>query len=311
MVKKLGSYFSSFNSLDQLSSLTDDKCKEILAESRWGSDIVCPYCGGHHCHKGRSRYWCPYCGLKFSVLVGTIFENTKVSLRKWFMAIYLISYHKKGISSCQLAKDISVTQKTAWYMLMKIRTLFIQKEVRFRGSIEIDEVYIGGKESLKHRSRRKFNTQGRSIQTKMPVLGILRRGKQSTVRAYALTTIHRFKVLPIIAHICEQGSQVYTDELIIYDKLSSLGYDHQVVPHGLDCYVNGKIHTNSIEGFWAHLKRMIYTYHQISKTHLQEYVDESVFRWNNRSRSGGTTFSILMKRSLKVVKYKDIRSRSI
>lgn len=310
-MKELATIFKDFNSLSQLSGLGDDKCKEILSESRWGSDIVCPYCGGHHCHKGRSRYWCPHCGYKFSVTVGTIFENTKVSLRKWFMAIYLISYHKKGISSCQLAKDISVTQKTAWYMLSKIRTLFMQKECRFRGVVELDEVYIGGKEYLKHRSRKVKGTQGRSLKNKVPVFGLLRRGKQSTVRAFVVPDTQRLTLMNILAHIVEQGSQVYTDEFSAYKEVNKWGYVHTVVEHNLDCYVNGPCHTNSIEGFWGHLKRMIHTYHKISKDHLQSYIDESVFRWNNRKRSGGRIFQTLMARSLKVVTYKDIKSRSI
>ena len=137
--------FRRFNSLVSMMEYftSDQQCRKYLVESRWGDDVVCPYCGCHHCKVGyRGRYVCPGCLNKFSCTVGTIFENTKVSLRKWFIAIYLISYHKKGISSCQLAKDIQVTQKTAWYMLQKIRCLFYQGDHQLEGEIELDEVYV-------------------------------------------------------------------------------------------------------------------------------------------------------------------------
>ena len=290
---------------------TEESARERLAMCRWGGDVVCPYCGRHHCGRSGSRYVCPGCGNKFSVLVGTIFQNTKVSLRKWFMAIYLISKHKKGISSCQLSKDIRVTQKTAWYMLMKIRTLFVQKKARFRGVCELDEVYIGGREYLKHKSRKKFSTQGRSLKAKVPIFGILRRGWQSTVRAFVVSDTQRSTLMNITVQTCELGSTLYTDEFSAYQKLSEIGYDHQVVPHGLDCYINGPVHTNSIEGFWAHLKRMVYTYHRITRHHIQSYVDEAVFRWNNRSTSSLKLFRKLMARSLQVVPYKMIKSSCI
>ena len=165
--------FSKFKSLLSLTMYfrNDDICKKVLAQSRWSDgDVVCPYCGGHHCKTRKDgKYRCPNCGRNFSVLVGTIFQNTKVSLVQWFIAMYLISSHKKGISSHQLAKDINVTQATAWYMLQKIRTLFAQNNCEaFEGTIECDEVYIGGKEKWKHKSMRTPHTQGRPTKTKTP-----------------------------------------------------------------------------------------------------------------------------------------------
>ena len=296
--------FSSFNSLVDLVTYFSDeyKCREWLSWSRWKGDVVCPYCGHHHCHQGRSRYICPNCHNKFSVTVGTIFENTKVGLRKWFMAIYLISYHKKGISSCQLSKDIR---------LMKIRTLFVQKEVQFRGDIEMDEVYLGGKIFFKHLSKKKGKKYAGAV-GKVPVFGMARRGRQSTVRAWVLGKAEKVQVMEHIQTTIQKGSRCFTDESKLYDTLSEIGYRHYIVNHSLDSFVwGGIVHTNTIEGFWAHLRRIYAIYHTISKDHLQHYVDEAVFRWNNRKKSGGSIFQNLMKRSLNPVTYSEIRSRSI
>lgn len=301
--------FKRFDSLIQMMEyFTSDRvCREYLVESRWGGDVVCPYCGHHHCKAGyKGRYVCPHCLNKFSCTVGTIFENTKVSLRKWFIAIYLISYHKKGISSCQLSRDIRVTQKTAWYMLQKIRCLFFQGEQKMDGEIELDEVYIGGKEYFKHRSRKVSGVRGRSTKGKVPVFGLMQR-EGGKVYACVVDHTDRKTLFPIVSHICKLGSQLYTDELTVYDKLTGLGYDHRMVIHSLKSFVNGRVHTNTIEGFWGHLKRMINgTYHNITRTHLQRYVDESVFRWNHRKYSEGTIFKILLGRSMRVIRYSTI-----
>lgn len=160
-----------FSQFDSLVALTmhfnnEEACRNAIAESRWGvgeeQDIVCPYCGGHHCSTRKDgRFRCNKCKRNFSCRVGTIFEDSNVSLVKWFIAMYLISSHKKGISSCQLSRDIKVTQKTAWFMLHKVRALYAQNTMEpFYGEVECDEVYIGGREKWKHKSMRTPNTQG-------------------------------------------------------------------------------------------------------------------------------------------------------
>ena len=300
--------FNKFHSLVELVTYfkSDQDCVDVLVQSRWGEYVVCPYCGFHHCKKGyRGRFVCPYCKNKFSATVGTIFENSKIGLRKWFIAMYLISSHKKGISSNQLAKDIKVTQKTAWYMLHKIRTLFYQDDEQvLEGDIEIDEVYIGGREYLKHKSKKVEGTQGRSTKTKTPIFGLLVRGKTSQVYALKVLKTDRYTLLPLIRSMCKPGSRLYTDESASYFPLSGMGYDHKVVNHKVSQYVSGRIYTNSIEGFWGHLKRMILgIYHKVSKEHIQSYIDESVWRWNNRNKSEGQRFSDMFGRSLHRVTY--------
>lgn len=274
--------------------------------------MICPYCGRHHCTRGyRGRWVCPGCRNKFSCLVGTVFENTKVSLRKWFVAIYQITCHKKGISSCQLARDLEVTQTTAWYMLQKIRILLSQGEVVLEGDVEIDEVYVGGKEYFKHRTRKVGGTRGRSTKGKIPVIGMMRRGDPSRVYARQVARADRQTVIPMVVNVCKHGSTLYTDELSIYDVLSAKGYDHRVVVHSLKDYVRGPAHTNSIEGFWGHLKRMISgTYHTVSGTRLQRYVDEQVFRWNHRTSTPWALFDLLMFKTYQIT-YKTVRSTGI
>ena len=191
----------------------EDVCKQTLAEVRWGDDVVCPHCGKHHCVRradGRSR--CNHCKHNFSCTTGTIFQNTKLPLQKWFIAMYLISSHKKGVSSHQLSRDIDVSQKTAWYMLQKIRTLYKQDDATaLSGIVECDEVYIGGKEIWKHKSMRTPRTQGRSTKTKTPVFGMMERSyivdrngndvTMSYVRAIIVSKTDKATLQPIIGQL--------------------------------------------------------------------------------------------------------------
>lgn len=166
------------NLISLVTYFTDnDTCKKFLKEQRWGDDVVCPHCGNHRCsQRADGLFRCHKCLHNFSVLTGTIFENTKVTLVKWFVAMYLISSHKKGISSHQLSRDSHVTQKTAWHILHKVRSLFAQDDsMPLSKDIECDEVYIGGQEKFKHESKKTEGTQGRSLKTKTPVFGMVER----------------------------------------------------------------------------------------------------------------------------------------
>ena len=316
--------FSKFNNIISLTSYftSNEICRQTIIESRWADgDVVCPYCGGHHCAARKDgKFRCKKCGNNFSCLVGTIFENTKLSLIKWFVAMYLISSHKKGISSHQLSRDIHVTQSTAWYMLQKIRLLYPQSDAdAFEGTVECDEVYIGGKEKWKHKSMHTPKTQGRSTKTKTPVFGMMERsyyineeGEREPityVHAFVVENTNKAALQPIIQQFVEEGSRVITDELNAYNGLSDLGYDHSVVNHGTEEYANGDIFTNSIEGFWSHFRRMITgCYHDVSDEHLQSYIDEAVYRWNTRKMSESERFAHMFDKSIGLVrKWSEIR----
>ena len=316
--------FTQFKSLFSLVAYfnSNDICKQTIIEARWSDgDVVCPYCGQHHCKMSKSgRFNCTHCDKNFSCTVGTIFENTKVSLQKWFMAMYLISSHKKGISSHQLSRDIAVTQSTAWYMLQKVRRLYAQSDAEaFEGTIECDEVYIGGKEKWKHKSMRTPNTQGRSTKTKTPVFGMMERssiinakGEEESmtyVHAIVIEKTDRATLQPIIGQFVNEGSRVITDELSAYNGLANNGYAHEVVNHGSEEYAHNDIFTNSIEGFWSHFRRMITgCYHDVSDEHLQQYIDESVYRWNTRKMSESERFAHMFEKSIGIVKrWTDLR----
>jgi transposase-like protein len=316
--------FKKFNSVISLTSYftSDEKCKQAIIQSRWSDgDVVCPYCSGHHCVvRNDGKFRCKTCRRNFSCLVGTIFENTKLPLIKWFLAMYFISSHKKGISSYQLATNIEVTQTTAWYMLQKVRLLCPQSDTEaFDGTVECDEVYIGGKEKWKHKSMHTPKTQGRSSKTKTPVFGMMERSTFENekgelenityVHAFVVENTNRATLQPIIQQFVADGSRVITDELSAYNGLAELGYTHAVVAHGAEEYANGDIFTNSIEGFWSHFRRMIVgCYHDVSDEHLQQYIDEAVYRWNTRKMSESERFAHMFDKSIGLVrKWSEIR----
>jgi transposase-like protein len=315
MVQTLHINFAKFDSLIQLADFfnTEAKCKAAIAQERWGEgDVVCPYCGSTHCHMCKDgRYICKGCQHKFSVLVGTIFENTKISLRKWFMAMYLISSHKKGVSSCQLSRDLGITQKTAWFILHKVRGLYGQNDATvLEGTVEMDEMYLGGRETNKHDSKRTAGTQGRSTKTKTPIFGMIER--DGKVVAMKVENTQGATLMPIVSQFVKEGATTYTDELSAYNKLDSNGYNHMLVNHGKREFVRAKdIHTNSIEGFWGHFKRVIFsTYHCVSKDYVQRYIDEQVYRWNTREENASYRFHDMFSKACKHFDYSDVLSLS-
>ena len=318
--------FTQFDSLFALIQYfnNDDICKQTIIESRWGvgenQDAVCPYCGKHHCHRRKDgRFCCSRCKKNFSCTAGTIFDNTKISLVKWFIAMYLISSHKKGVSSHQLARDLKVTQKTAWHILHKVRSLMIQDDsVALQGTVECDEVYIGGKEKWKHKSMRTPGTQGRSTKTKTPVFGMVERTlilnektgesePMSYVRAVVVKKTDRATLLPIIKQFVADGTHLITDELTSYNGLEREGYTHSIVCHNQEEYVRDGVFTNDMEGFWSHFRRMVLgIYHDVSDKYLQRYVDEACYRWNTRKASESERFSYMFRKSVGVFRYSDV-----
>lgn len=302
--------FSRFDSLIDIMQHfnTKEKCVRFIKETRWGDDIVCPYCGHHHCYERTDgNFKCPACNHNFSVLVGTIFENTKLPLVKWFMAMYLISCHKKGISSMQLSVDIKISQKSAWYMLQKIRTLFVQDDTEsLSGDVECDEMYFGGREKNKHESRRVQGTQGRSLKTKTAIFGMAERN--GNVVAMKVPDTTSATLIPIIEQFVERGSNIHTDELNSYCCIG-MGYAHHVVRHKMKEFSVGNVTTNTIEGFWGHFKRMAFgTYHYISSKYLQRYIDESVYRWNTQLCSESERFIFMLSNAMQKCDYNQVRN---
>lgn len=296
--------------VDLLTYFKDEQvCRDYLELIRWSGKIVCPYNECRHDHifkyNDGKRYKCAKCQRQFSVKVGTIFEDSKISLQKWFAAIYLITSHKKGISS--LHRDLGVTQKTAWFMLHRVRhTLISSSNEKLTGIIEADETFIGGKEINKHKSKKAAGTQGRSSETKIPVLGIIERGGE--LRAIKVLNTKGYSLRPFIVNNVEFGSQVHTDEWWGYRGLSRI-FKHKYINHGEGEYSKDGVHTNSIEGFWSLLKRgVIGIYHSMSDKHLQKYIDEFVFRYNTRGYSENYRFDAMLNNINSHLTYEQLTS---
>lgn len=301
-----------FNNLMSLLVYFKDEqvCREYLELIRWNGQPECVYSDCKHKHVNRyadgKRYKCAKCKRQFSVRVGTIFEDSKVPLQKWFAAIYLITSHKKGISSLQLHRDLGVTQKTAWFLLHRVRHslgLNIGSD-KLSGVIEADETFIGGSEKNKHKSKQTAGTQGRSAKTKTPVVGIIERGGE--LRALKVPDTKGYSLRPFIVDNVDFGSVLNTDEWHGYRGLSRV-FKHKFVKHNEGQYVNGSIHTNTMEGFWSLLKRgVVGIYHSVSEKHLQNYVDEFVFRYNTRNETEDYRFDIMLNNIACRLTYKEL-----
>ncbi len=253
---------------------------KFIEEQVWQDGIVCPHCGeiGNSTPRAkRHGHRCKSCRKDFTVRTGTIFEQSRLPLVKWLYAIYLVQTSRKSISSLQLSKELDITQKTAWFLLHRIREACTQGDWKLTNVVEVDETYIGGKERNKHNNKK--IRAGRGAVGKQAVIGARERG--GNVKAKAITTTDGETLKGFIHENVEPGTTVFTDDHRGYHGLHGVIYNHASVKHSAKEYVNGMIHTNGIESVWALLKRgYTGTFHHFSLKHLQRYVDEFTFRLN-------------------------------
>ena len=268
-----------------------ENCRLFMTALRWSDGkVCCPRCGSEKVkYLSNARvYWCAegHTSPKFSLKVGTVFEDSPIALEKWLPAVWLLVNDKNGISSWELHRALGVTQKTAWFMLHRIRAAlktggFVKLGGTDGGPVEVDETFVGGKLINMHKDKKvRYHARG-GVHGKAVVVGLLDRDLRQ-VRANVVPNVKRDTLQNEILREVEHGSKVYTDELPSYDNLHQQ-FVHDVV-NKMQGYVDGKVHVNGVENFWSLLKRTLKgTYVAVEPFHLQRYVDEQVFRFNNRA----------------------------
>ena len=307
-----------FKSLLQLLDFFKDeaKCTQYFEQMVWNGNPVCPHCKANKPYKTKVGYKCSNneCYKKFTVKVGTVLENSKIPLRTWFAAIFLATNHKRGISSVQLANDLNVTQKTAWFMLHRIREMMKDKETKQVGEntiVEVDEAYVGGAEPNRHRTKRQnpknpgFSYDGKPYNFKKIVIGVIERGG-IVVLKHVPDVIGTWS---LVSNTVVKGATIVTDKAHIYNMLGT-DYDHHSINHGKEQYVDGDVHTNTIENYWSVLKRTIDgTYIQVSQKHFQAYLNESSARFNTRKGNNYENFNKFLSNAKGSLLYKVLTAK--
>lgn len=282
----------------------EEACREYLVQVLWNGKPKCPRCKGHNKiyeYKSRPIYCCGKCNRQFRVTTGTIFENSKIKLTDWFLAIRLMLGNSKGVSSIQLAKELKITQKSAWYLEHHIRIMMGNSDWSglLSGVIEVDETYIGG--------RVRGGKRGRGT-SKAKVFGMLERDGE--LRIMTVKKVDSWTLHPIIYNNIEIGSFIMSDEWGAYNGLED-DYGHAVINHGKRHYADGDVHVNSLEGAWGLLKRSLKSiYHRPSKKYMDLYLAEFEFKYNSRKNVIQVTFRNALKQSKIRTSHKGIRSET-
>lgn len=290
---------------------SEDVCIKHLEQLRWNGNVVSPFDPTSKVYVCKdNKYRCKNTGKYFNVRTQTLFDNTKVSLQTWFVAIYLVTAHKKGISSLQLGRDLNVTQKTAWFMLQRIRNCFgITDETSEDGKmggggqvVEVDETHVGGKVINMSKSKRKriSRKEVSGMANKTMVMGYLVRG--GNLKLVALKNSRQVQD-SLIENVSKEAVLI-TDTANYYSVVGKEFAAHETVNHSMQEYARGVIHTNSIEGVFSMFDRMVIgTYHYVSPKHMQKYADELSFRYNSRHVTGCARFNLLLQHSAKRLTY--------
>jgi len=261
-----------------------ENCLDYVVARRWPNGVTCPSCGSDHVRflQNQMRWQCSshHARRQFSIKTGTIFEDSPLGLDKWLPAVWLITNCKNGVSSYEISRDLGVTQKTAWFMLHRIRLAHQSDDGgQLSGEIEVDETFIGGKARNMHKADRERKIHGTGGADKAVVMGMVQRGGH--VRAMVVAGRRKAHLQKEIREHVVAGSAIFSDELKSYKGLDA-DYQHAVINHAVE-YVDGNVHTNTMENFWALLKRGLHgTYISVEPFHLFRYIDEQAFRYNHR-----------------------------
>jgi transposase-like protein len=273
-----------------------ENCKSFLTDLRWPTGkVTCPTCGSEKVsYLAKAKLWKCYSKHdrpKFSLKTGTIMEDSPIGLDKWLTAMWLIVNCRNGISSCEIARDLGVTQKSAWFLDHRIRfALHRGSFEKLSGHVEVDETFIGGKARNMHKVKRDRVITGTGGKDKTVVMGMMERGGE--VRTSVVGGRRKKELQQQVREHVEAGAAIFTDELLSYDGLES-DYQHQVINHAVE-YVNGNVHTNGMENFWSLVKRGLHgTYISVEPYHLFRYLDEQSFRFNNRKLEDFDRFKIV------------------